>query len=72
MQVLYTFQLLFVCYLNATDKRCAGVVGHTDAPDHKPLGVITVMAEKQHTQTRPKDRGFPCFIFLWNTEVLHG
>lgn len=30
------------------------------------------MAEKQHTQTRPKDRGFPCFIFLWNTEVLHG
>jgi len=29
------------------------------------------MAEKQHTQTRPKDRGFPCVISPNSAEVHH-
>lgn len=29
------------------------------------------MAEKQHTQTRPKDRGFPCFTSPPGAEVHH-
>ena len=29
------------------------------------------MAEKQHTQTRPKDRGFPYFISPPGAEAHH-
>lgn len=66
---VYVLISLWVVYYS--DKRRTGVLEHSGASDHKPLPGVTVMAEKQHTQTRPKDRGFPCFILPTGAEVQH-